>query len=40
MNIHESCVWPFQKMKGVFFFFFGGGLRGRNDSMKVENDEN
>lgn len=39
MNIHESCVWPFQKMKGVFFFF-GGGFRGRNDSMKVENDEN
>ena len=23
---HESCVWPFQKMKGVFFFFLGGGV--------------
>lgn len=27
MNIHESCVWPFQKMKGVFFFFGGGVSR-------------
>lgn len=27
MNIHESCVWPFQKMKGVFFFLRGGGSR-------------